>query len=136
MTPADRAALAARWHEARDAYARAFCGCSGYDDERVRQMNGAATGLALVGDALLAAALTAPPNREAPDFDERIVEDDEIVCQGDFHMERMDDGHIWFAVTVRGERRAFDLLARGRISWSDQDGWQPFARLAAPKGAP
>jgi hypothetical protein len=83
----------------------------------------------------LASALQRAEAAETPDPQERIVADDEIVCRGDFHMERMADGHIWFVVEVRGERRAFDLTSRGRISWQEQDGWQPF-RAARPAPTP
>jgi len=51
---------------------------------------------------------------------DRIYEDDEIVRQNTyFHMERMDDGHIWFSI---GEEHNFDLYAskRGNLTWIPQ----------------
>ena len=47
---------------------------------------------------------------------ERVVEDDEIFW-GPFHMERMDDDHIWFRIG----NSAFDLYAsRGKLTWIPQ----------------
>lgn len=51
--------------------------------------------------------------------EDRIYEDDEIVRQNTyFHMERMDEGHIWFSI---GELK-FDLYAnkRGKLTWIPQ----------------
>ena len=49
----------------------------------------------------------------------RIVEDDEIVRTNTyFHMERMDDDHIWFNL---GDNLQFDLYAkRGKLLWVPQ----------------
>lgn len=52
---------------------------------------------------------------------DRIVEDDEIVRMNTyFHMERMDDDHIWFNI---GDNLQFDLYAkRGKLLWVPQAG--------------
>ncbi|MFA5808727.1 MAG: hypothetical protein WC935_00135 [Thermoleophilia bacterium] len=59
----------------------------------------------------------------------RVLEDDEIVGEGgSFHMERMDDDHIWFQV----DSIAFDLdVKRGKLLWRPQcnGGWPALALL-------
>jgi hypothetical protein len=61
----------------------------------------------------------------------RIEEDDEVVV-GDyiFHMERMADDHIWYQI----EGQAFDLyVKKGKLCWLPQTphGWADLAALAA-----
>lgn len=66
---------------------------------------------------------------EAHDHD-RVQPDDEIVFAGHFHMERMDEDHIWFRI---GDA-SFDLHAvkhRGKVklTWKPQVNWENVAAV-------
>lgn len=55
------------------------------------------------------------------DYD-RTIPDDEITISNPswFHMERMNDDHIWFTI----DGRPFDLHAvNGTLVWVPQEGW-------------
>lgn len=43
----------------------------------------------------------------------RFVEDDEIVADGFIHVERMDDGAVWFAIQDDSRRVSCFLTAEG-----------------------
>jgi len=86
--------------------------------------------------AMLRARLAAQQVAEADRADgshlERVHEDDEIVCiGGSFHMERMDDDHIWFQV----DGLSFGLYAkRSKLLWMPQasGGWPAVSTLVHP----
>jgi len=71
--------------------------------------------------------LAQPDEPESDEFatskaisEDRIYEDDEIVRHNTyFHMERMDEKHIWFSI---GEEHNFDLYASkgGKLTWIPQ----------------
>ena len=51
---------------------------------------------------------------------QHVCPDDEIVANGYFHMERMNDNHIWF--NIGGF--TFDLTAIGdMLKWTNQSEW-------------
>lgn len=55
---------------------------------------------------------------EAEPLNIRVGEEDDEIVVGDFHMERMSDGHIWFSVGGV----SFDLTAvkKGVLQWTTQ----------------
>ena len=75
-----------------------------------------------------------PPVSEG-DVSYRVGDEDDEIVYDSFHMERMSDQHIWFAVGGV----SFDLSVQGRskIHWSVQDGrgWAGIAPTFAETAA-
>jgi hypothetical protein len=61
---------------------------------------------------------------------DRVIEDDEIVATGRFHMERMSDSAIWFSI----EGATFMLAAtKGKLVWNPQDTEWPGVEAPPPE---